>query len=82
MEHTEKKTIHCQLTEIGAELDYHESDLYVKDEPKIWPILGGYEFVGNITRFRSPIDDAIWLDIPFANDYYWMAKESAKCTSK
>lgn len=64
-------TINRQLDDIGAELDGHESDLYVKDEPKIWAVLGAYEFVCNITRFRSQIDGQIWLDIPFANDDFW-----------
>jgi len=63
-----EKTVNEQLKDAGCELDSHESDLYVKNSKEARYIIAGYEFRQNVTRFRSQIDNEIWLDIPFACD--------------
>jgi len=72
------KTIYERTKDAGLEMDSHESDLYLKDTTEARRILeewrnesGRDEFV---TWFRSEINGAQWMDIPFAYDPFWAAK--------
>lgn len=67
--------IKAQLLFIGmkeSEIDTHASDLYVlkNDISQQW--VNEYQFKGNVTVFRSEVDNALWYDIPFGymNEHY------------
>jgi hypothetical protein len=61
--------IYEELKKIGAEMDHHESDLYVKDTPGIAKIIEGYGY--RTYPFTNQIDGTTWIDIPFAYTPWW-----------
>ena len=62
-------SIKNELLKIGipaADIDHHESDLYVKITPLSKKWLETYQFKGNVTTFRSNIEPHdLWYDVPF-----------------
>ena len=60
------------------EIDHHESDLYLKHSKKSLSLLAEYEYKNNVKPFTSPIDHAVWYDIPFAYDPFWQEKTGGK----
>jgi len=62
------------LTE--EDFDSHESDLYVrcKHGVRLW-LRENYEFYRSVRSFVSQIDTQLWLDIPFAHEAHWEAKQ-------
>ena len=73
------KTIYERAKAAGLEIDSHESDLYLKDTLKAREIVREWESeskrrVSFITYFHSEIDNAQWMDIPFAFDPFWSEK--------
>lgn len=71
-------TLYGDLLRAGVPLDYHESDLYVKDCPEARAILARFPGSANIAHwFRSQLDGAIWWDIPFAYLPWWQARATA-----
>jgi hypothetical protein len=60
----------------GLETDNHESDLYIKESPKARELLKiwGYD---SPKRFISPIDGALWLDIPFMYSPWWKKRQAS-----
>ena len=55
-----------------AQLDTHESDLYVKDQVGMAQFIReNHKHHANVTSFISQIDNEKWFDIPFANDAFW-----------
>jgi len=67
------------LTAAGCELDNHESDLYVKDTPTAREVIKRFTVNCKPQRFRSRVDNAIWIDLPFMFQPFWDAK--AKITA-
>jgi hypothetical protein len=67
-------TLYERLRDAGCELGSHESDLHVRDTPDARAILAEFPRV-KPHAFRSAIDGAPWLDVPFANDPWWAARE-------
>lgn len=67
--------LYDQLVEIGAELDNHESDLYVKLTAEVLGIVRKSD-VKYFTTFKSQIDGEIWLDLPFQYKPFWDKKAS------
>jgi len=65
-------TLYETLKAAGAEIDSHESDLYVKHSEEVWKIVkaSGQEFV----FFTDNIHREQWIEVPFAFDPYWEAK--------
>lgn len=65
-------SLYTDLVALGAEVDNHYSDLYVKATKQVLETLvkHGCRF----TAFRSVVDGAQWFDIPFAFDPYWEGK--------
>jgi hypothetical protein len=67
-------SIYTDIKAADLPTDSHESDLYVKDSPEAREILAehGKKVDGwNVQGFKSAIDGAHWLDIPFAFDPWW-----------
>lgn len=59
----------------GLTLDSHESDLYVLATPEAVSLVKRHKwahsaFVGN--------DGKVWLDVPFAFDPWWEARQSSR----
>lgn len=67
---TQTQSIYQRLQAIGAEMDSHESDLYVRWTPDVGAILKTYEFRTNCQGFTGR-DGKPWVDIPFAYDPWW-----------
>lgn len=65
-----------KLLDAGAQIDHHESDLYVEATPATVEIVeaSGWSF----SRFVSQIDGKVWLDIPFGYEPFWDAKARAR----
>lgn len=53
----------------AEDIDTHDGDLYIKVSPKSTELLSHMKDKdsGLIKKFRSPIDENIWYEIPFAN---------------
>ena len=69
--------------EILPKEDVHvkDSDLYIKVSDKSKELINKLQFKNNglLTTFRSPIDNEMWYDIPFANlDDYITSKTESK----
>ena len=62
------------------DVDVKDSDLYIKVSDKSKELISKLQFKnsGLLTTFRSPIDNEMWYDIPFANleDYITSKTES------
>ena len=62
------------------DVDVQDSDLYIKVSDKSKELINKLQFKNNglLTTFRSPIDNEMWYDIPFANleDYITSKTES------
>lgn len=62
------------------DVDVKDSDLYIKVSDKSKELINKLQFKNNglLTIFRSPIDNEMWYDIPFANldDYVTSKKEA------
>ena len=62
------------------DVDVKDSDLYIKVSDKSKELINKLQFKNNglLTTFRSPIDNEMWYDIPFANldDYITSKTES------
>ena len=69
-------TIYEAMQEIGAEMDNHESDLYVKKTPETEAIVSTWDYTPIVTIFKSQVDGQIWFDIPFAYKPFWDSKIS------
>ena len=66
--------------EIGADIANHESDLYVKCTPKFDAFVEEAKtrrvpWALNATKFRSNINGAMYLDIPFCFTPFWTEAE-------
>lgn len=78
-------TLYQQLKAIGAEIENHQSDLYVKSTPEVDKIIVEYakeqgEFAPGkpkfcSSKFISPIDKKVWWDIFGAYDPFWESKQ-------
>lgn len=68
-------SLYEDLQSTGAEMDNHESDLYVKATPetRLLVEVSGLTF----TEFRSEADGAAWLDVPFAYLPWWEHRAGA-----
>ena len=71
--------LYDELLAAGAEMDHHESDLYVKSTPEVDAIIDKhYEADGGMLlryKFISQIDRKPWWEIPFAYKPFWDSKE-------
>lgn len=66
-----------KLQAIGAEIDNHFSDLYVKDSPKVRALLEqNGKIVGSddAKPFIHAVTGETWLDLPFQFTPYWRMK--------
>jgi UDP-N-acetylglucosamine enolpyruvyl transferase len=64
--------LYDQLKETGAELDNHESDLYVLQTPETLTIVQASGMT--YSTFVSQIDQKVWIDVPFAHMPWWRAR--------
>lgn len=65
-----------ELIGISAVVGAHESDLYVLDTPEVAEILKKYpEQRVLATRFTDQVTGKVCLDIPFAYEPWWEARE-------
>jgi hypothetical protein len=62
-------SIYTELLAAGVPLDNHESDLYALVTPESAKILCKHN--QRLRSFESPMDKAMWFDIPFAYDPFW-----------
>lgn len=63
-----------ELAAAGIPVDHHESDLYVKDGPAAREILSRHAPDG-ATRFTSQVDGQVWVEVPFAYEPFWDARD-------
>lgn len=77
---TTKPSLEDQLLAAGLGLSEDDfatycSDLYVRYQPNVMDWLRvNYESFDNVTTFRSNIDDELNIEIPFANEDYWIKR--------
>ncbi len=65
-------TLYGALVAAGAQIDSHESDLYVEATPEVARILAEFPTeCENARTFRSQIDGRLWWDVPFAFQPWW-----------
>lgn len=69
------KSLYDELVEINAELDHHESDLYVKVTPEVRKIVKEYKKAHPVSVYSFVWENALWFDIPFYYQPYWDAVE-------
>lgn len=67
--------IYKELKDAGAEIDSHESDLYVKLTLNAIKVLAKYK--GRVVPFISEIDDQCWTKLPFQFTPFWEKKQAA-----
>lgn len=72
--HRDNAGIYAELVAIGAELDHHESDLYVKVTPETNVALERHKSGYRLSFFVSPIDNRLWCEVPFAYSPFWETK--------
>ena len=74
------KSIYKQLKKMGAKIEHHLSDLYIKDTPKVrkminnWLQKNGNRPIGRTVCaefFISQIDGKLWIDLPFQYEPYY-----------
>ena len=53
------------------DIDYHETDLYLKVTPVSKRLVEEYDYSNQVTLFESELGDGIWYDIPFAYTPMW-----------
>lgn len=73
------ESIYTVLKQVGAEMDNHESDLYVKITPQTTEIVNAYYHRGDVrtvSTFRSNLDSEMWFEIPFAFLPFWERKQA------
>lgn len=58
----------------ASDIDHHETDLYLKVSEASAALVAGYDFRGNVEKFRSPLDGCLWFDVPFAYTPAWAEK--------
>ena len=63
-------TIYEKLHAIGAVMDHHYSDLYVKGSEEVAALLKQEGVQASV--FFNNDGSGIWYDIPFAYDPYWL----------
>ena len=64
--------LYAALVEIGAEIDSHESDLYVKINQPVIELVSRYRFKLQVSVFQDQRDNGgQWYDIPFAYQPFW-----------
>jgi hypothetical protein len=70
------ETLFQKIVLAGVEFDHHESDLYLRDCPEAREILEEFPLnKSNATTFRSEIEPRdMWLDVPFAYEYWWIKR--------
>jgi hypothetical protein len=69
----EPRNPYAELMAIGAQIDHHESDLYVEATPETIKLVKSSKWF--YTTFRNQIDHKLWLEIPFAYLPFWDQKK-------
>ena len=69
-----KKSIYKQAVLLGEDIDYHESDLYIKVSPVSRELVNGYKHKDQVKTFISQIDNAAWFEVPFEFKPFWDKK--------
>ena len=72
MTETKNETVYDALKNAGCKLDNHESDLYVEDTATAREIIARFDLKAK--PFRSQIDQAMWLELPFMPQPFWDRK--------
>lgn len=49
-----------------ADIDHHDSDLYLKVTPVSRELVQQYDYKNLVTTFIDNIDHVLWYEIPFA----------------
>ena len=68
---TTTTTIYQEMLRVGADMDSHASDLYVRVNDETKTVIAGYKHKSNVETFRSSIDGGLFYDIPFAYDPFY-----------
>lgn len=66
-------TLYEQLHAAGCQIDSHASDLYVMSTPRAREIVRASGWQRSF--FVSDIDGKVWIEVPFAFDPWWHARE-------
>lgn len=67
-------SVYTKLVEVGAEIDSHESDLYVKHTTEVMNVLREVKGWNSWVRFYDR-EGAPWIEIPFAYDPWWSQRQ-------
>lgn len=54
----------------AADIDHHNSDLYIKKTPAAVALVARLENKALLSTFRDP-DGVVWYDLPFCFAPYW-----------
>jgi len=65
---------YAELLAIGAEINSHYSDLYVRATPEALAVVRSTGWTYEL--FTSQIDGKTWIDIAFAYTPYWERKQA------
>ena len=68
-------SLYDDLVAAGAELDNHESDLYVKANPETAGVIMRHG--RSLHPFRSRVDGLTWYEVPFAFAPFWRKRGGA-----
>ena len=60
----------------AEDIDHHGSDLYIKKTAASDALVDRLTTKSLLSRFVSPIDCAVWYDLPFCFSPYWDSKEA------
>jgi hypothetical protein len=67
-------SLYQEACKAGLQMDSHYSDLYLLRTPTAIRLC--QEHAAHWSTFTSQIDGKPWLDVPFAYEPYWAAKQS------
>lgn len=66
--------LYDDLVKIGAEIENHESDLYVKDSAAVREVLARHKKQGKLHEGTFLSKGERWLEVPFAYSPFWRRK--------
>ena len=66
-------TLYEELKRAGVRMSNYRSDLYFEDTETTREILGRHGKTHS--RFSNQVENETWIEVPFAYDPYWEAKQ-------
>lgn len=66
-------SLYAEAVALGIPTDSHESDLYLPRTAQTVALVKKWN--RSVSTFTSQIDGKLWLDVPFAFDPWWEARQ-------